>query len=322
MPSIFNQNGPTAVHKSGKAAKTTDGNIDDCGELFKAAKAGDGLKIQELLDGGAEIDEQCKACGGITPIIAAAISGKQNAVEVLSRNNANVNIRDYRSYTIIKLTLDKGVEVGKFEEYKNIAQWIVDNHPDMIVTDPRLPKGATWLTAQFWKMSNNIPEEISKPPESVLKYLLTGDEKKYPEVKGRSVSEVYWEHILLRYIGDIPLDIKRNYSINLKMAFVGTFDRILYGHKGIEESARLLNCVLPTTQYNIIGTHVAANQQWVTERWEYHDTVNKLQVLDGIDTFLIDENEGQIVVMLINYRVYKAEFEFIDNPERCRSKSE
>lgn len=309
MPSTVNQNGPIVVQKATKAAKTADGDITKCDPIFAAAKAGDLRTINEILDKDAtKVNAVCESCRSITPVIAAAVNGKLEAVQLLCNRKADVEKRDIDGYTIIKLALDSN-QVA-------IAKWLVDCYPSMIVTDPRLQKGKDWLKTQFKKMSENVPDEASKPPQSVLDYLLTGDEGQYKAVKGRSVSEVYWEHILLRYIGDVPLDIRRNYSTELKLAFVGTFDRILYGHNGIKESARLLNCVLPTTQYSIIGTHVVAKQQWVTERWEYHDPKNGLQVLDGIDTFLIDENEGQIAVKLINYRVYKTEF--IDNPKRCR----
>jgi hypothetical protein len=250
----------------------------------------------------------CKACHGITPIIAAAMSNQKQAVERLSDKGADITIRDVNSYTIIKLTLDQG------KSHTELAQWIVDHHPQLIVTDPRLPKGRNWLNTQFTIMSDNVEDDASKPPKKVLEYLLKDYPNNLPPDKGRTVSEVYWEHILLRYIGDTPLDIKRNYSQDLKMAFVGTFDRILYKHAGIKESARLLNSVLPTTQYDIIGTHVVPKQGWVTERWEYHDKVNNLQVLDGIDTFLIDANEGKIDVMLINYNIYKTKW--IDDPEK------
>ncbi|KAL4767486.1 hypothetical protein BDW60DRAFT_211923 [Aspergillus nidulans var. acristatus] len=310
MSSIVRQPGPVAVQTSSQPAKANEENINDCGELFKAAKDGDVPKIKKILEEYPDqVNDVCTAYRSITPVIAAAISGHQKAVEELCNRGADVEIRDVESYTIIKLTLDAG--------HRQIAEYLAHRYPDMVITDPRLPQGAQWLTDQFWGMSNKIPDKESKPPEEVLKYLLTGDEKKYKPIKGRTVSEVYWEHILLRYIGDTPCDIRRNYSDELKMAFVGTFDRILYKQDGIKESARLLNCVLPTTAYDVYGTHVAAEQGWVTERWKYEDKKSKITVPDGIDTFLIDQQNGKIVVMLINYRVYK-DGTFLDNPERCR----
>lgn len=50
-----------------------------------------------------------------------------------------------------------------------------------------------------------------------------------------------------------------------------------------------------------MGTVVAPAGSWVTERWGYYDVKNNLQVVDGIDTFLIVE--GKILVKMINYNV-------------------
>ncbi|KAL5332655.1 hypothetical protein BJX70DRAFT_407178 [Aspergillus crustosus] len=308
MPSTSQRNGHTSVSKDVNG-KTSSGDINKCDPIFAAAKDGNLDDIERLLSKDPKrLNMTCKECHGITPIIAAAISNQGQAVQRLSDKGADVTIRDDHSYTILKLTLDQG------DSHTELARWIVDHHPELIVTDPRLPQGKDWLGAQFTMMSDNIEDSASKPPKKVLDYLLQHYPDSLPSDKGRTVSEVYWEHILLRYIGDIPLDIKRNYSPELKMAFVGTFDRILYKHAGIKESARLLNSVLPTTQYSIIGTHVVPKQGWVTERWEYHDKVHSLQVLDGIDTFLIDADEGKIEVMLINYNVNKTEW--IDDPEK------
>jgi hypothetical protein len=109
---------------------------------------------------------------------------------------------------------------------------------------------------------------------------------------------------LLRYIGDVPLDIKRNYSPSLRLSLMGTFDRFFLGHEGIKESARLLNSKLPTTAYTIEGTVVDGEGGWVTERWSYHDAYG-IDVRDGIDSFLIDGEKGKIMVKMINYNVGK-----------------
>ncbi|KAE8343239.1 hypothetical protein BDV24DRAFT_149855 [Aspergillus arachidicola] len=299
MPSAINRNGPKPV----KSGKTSDLDFSSRGPLFAAVQKGELDKIKKILDKDpTKLNEQCEKHDKYTPVIVAAISGKLDAVQLLCSRGANVNLRGSNSYTILKLTLDKG--------YKDVANWLVDACPDMIITDPRLPKGAEWLRAQFAKMSSNMEDTASKHPQTVLDDLISGNLK--PDTD-RTVSEVYWDHILLRYIGDIPKDIERNCSKKLKTTFCGTFDRTLQGHAGIKESARLLNSVLPTSQYNISGTHVAPKGQWVTERWEYHDYENNLQVLDRVDTFLINE-KGKIEVMLINYNV--CEFKRIENPER------
>ncbi|SDN80279.1 hypothetical protein [Ensifer sp. YR511] len=62
-----------------------------------------------------------------------------------------------------------------------------------------------------------------------------------------------------------------------------------------------MNSKLPTTQYDIVGTVVEPAGSWVTERWGYHDVKNNLQVVDGIDTFLIAG--GKIQVKMINYNI-------------------
>ena len=170
-------------------------------------------------------------------------------------------------------------------------------------------------------MSNNVKDPKDKPDPQVLQCILNGYPDKLGPIAGRSISYTYWEHILLRYVGDVPLDIKRNYSEKLVLSLVGTFERILKGHAGtlsftsgcltnlltnshatgITESARLLNSVVPTTEYKIAGTVVDSSGGWVTERWGYYDKKNNIQICDGIDTFLI--YDSQIAVKMINYTV-------------------
>ncbi|KAF8415683.1 ankyrin repeat protein [Tirmania nivea] len=259
-------------------------------ELVKAAEAGDNDTIKKLLSDNVEgIDERS---GGITALLAAAMAGKIETVKLLLDKGADVKLRDSNSYTIITLALN--------HEQKKTAEWLVENCPELIVTDPRLPKGEAWIRKQFQLMSDNVTDPASKPSQDVLECIIKRD---LGETDGRTVSHVYWEHILLRYVGDIPLDIERNYSETLTLSLVGTYERVLKGHKGIEESARLLNSKLPTTQYDIIGTIVETRGNWVTERWGYHD--GNFQVTDGIDTFLIEN--GKIQVKMINYTVEPAE---------------
>jgi len=255
--------------------------------FFNAARAGDIPTLEALLRKGADVNG---TVDGLSPLMGAAVAGKDDAVYWLLKKTADVTARDPSSYTVIKLTLDAG--------HTELAQSIVDLCPDLIVTDPRLPKGATWLEKQFNSVVENIKDEDSKPREALLGRLLSG---KLGPVEGRDVSDVYWEHIFLRYIGDIPLDIERNYSEDLLLSLIGTFNVILKGHDGIKESARLLNSRLPTTQYDIVGTVIKPAGNWVTERWGYHDVPNNLQVDDGIDSFLI--SAGKIQVKMINYSV-------------------
>ncbi|KAG8984790.1 hypothetical protein FRB94_005611 [Tulasnella sp. JGI-2019a] len=257
--------------------------------MVAAARAGDIVTLQKLIGEGVNVDERSE--DGLTALMAAAVAANA-AVDFLLSKKADINARDSDSRTIIKLTLDAG--------HKDLAQSFVDRFPDLIITDPRLPKGADWLRDQFAKVSANIQDDASKPRPALLDRLLSLE---LGPVEGRDVSDVYWEHIFLRYIGDIPLDIQRNYSETLVLSLVGTFNVILHGHAGIRKSGQLLNGELPTTQYDIVGTVIMPAGSWVTERWGYYDVVNVRQVVDGIDTFLIEG--GKIKVKMINYNVEK-----------------
>lgn len=227
-------------------------------------------------------------------LLVAAAAGDRHKVLSLLRSGADINARDSSSRTVIKLALDN--------DHRALAEELVGLYPDLIVTDPRLPKGAAWLREQFKLISDNVKDPLSKPNPDLLERFIKWD---LGPVENRNVSDTYWEHILLRYVGDIPKDIERNYSKDLKLSLVGTFDRILKGHDGIAESASLLNSKLPTTQYDITETVIKKTGKsggWVTERWGYHDLNNNLQVIDGIDTFLIEN--CKITVKMINYNVH------------------
>ncbi|SDN80307.1 ankyrin repeat domain-containing protein [Ensifer sp. YR511] len=187
-------------------------------KFFNAAQAGATPNLEALLRDGAKVDDRCD---GFTALMGAAIAGKHDAVHVLLDNGADVTARDPASRTIIKLALDGG--------HTELAQTIVHRYPELLVTDPRLPKGAAWLREQFAIAAANVKDPASKPTSALLERLLSGN---LGPVEGRGVSDVYWEHIFLRYIGDIPLDIQRNYSTNLVLSLVGTFNVILHGHEG------------------------------------------------------------------------------------------
>ncbi|KAH8690222.1 ankyrin repeat protein [Talaromyces proteolyticus] len=253
--------------------------------LWKSSSKGDDAEVKRLIANKAPLE---KVIDGFTPLLIATKNGHKDVVVDLLSNKANVYARDKDAYTIINLAMNNN--------HVDIAKYIVKQFPDMVVTDPRLPKGAEWLTREFKKISDNVKDHASKPDPSLLKKFIKWD---LGPIENRSVSHVYWEHILLRYVGDVPLDIQRNYSTSLTLSLVGTYDRILKGHAGIKESAELLNKVLPTTQYTIAGTVVETKSDWVTERWEYN--VKPWQVKDGIDTFLI--KDSKIAVMMINYNV-------------------
>ncbi|RHZ46400.1 uncharacterized protein CDV56_102039 [Aspergillus thermomutatus] len=271
MPAIVSRqtSTPRPINSVENGTKVT--TISSCGLLVNAARKGNVDTIKILIYLG--VDEA--------------------AMMELLQHGASLKARDEEGCTIFKLLLDNG--------HYDIAEMLIDKYPELTVTDPRLPQGEKWLREQFKEISDSVKDQDSKPNEEVLEYLIRGD---LPREEERSVSDIYWEHILLRYIGDVPLDIKRNYSKSLRLSLMGTFDYFLTGHDGIKKSAKLLNSKLPTTEYTIEGTVVDEAGGWVTERWSYHDAYD-IHVRDGIDSFLIDSKTGKIMVKMINYNVEK-----------------
>ncbi|KAJ6603431.1 hypothetical protein DFH09DRAFT_1257556 [Mycena vulgaris] len=241
-------------------------------ELTAAAQIGDLATLRNLISQGVEVSE--RGDDDITPLMAAAMAGKGEAVTLLLDNGADA-----------KLALDQGK--------REVAQALADRHPDMI--------GEAWLREKFRSTSDNVKDLASKPDRALWERLIDGN---LGPTEGRKASDVYWEHIGLCLIGDRPLDIERNYSKNLKQCRMGTFNQFFEGHEGIRESAQLLHSKLPTTQYDIVETVVKQTNKmsgWVTERWGYYDPENEVQVTDGIDTFLIEA--GKITVKWANYNV-------------------
>jgi hypothetical protein len=285
---------PTRVTKPAngtRGAKSATEKTDGWAPIFDAAMKGDCVAIEKLVTDPK--DTQVRFLG-VTPLLLATIAGHLEAVTLLLKKGADINDRDDDSRTIFTLALDS--------DHKFIADQLIKLYPNVTVTDPRLDKGKTWLKKEFDNICSQIKDPESQPPKKVLDYLLDWE---FPDDKNRSVLDVYWEHILLRFIGDVPRDIQRNYSPDLNLALIGTFDRMLKGHAGIRESARLLNSKLPTTGYGIIDTIVRSNNHWVTERWSY-DNNHGIRVEDGIDSFLIDPKEGKITNKMINYHVIGA----------------
>ncbi|KAA8649632.1 hypothetical protein EYZ11_002654 [Aspergillus tanneri] len=291
MPTATLQSDLTAIPKS-TVGRVSLLDVSPCGELFQAAKDGDTNIIKQLIQQGANVNQQCKKLNGYTPLIVAAVAGKVSAVETLLNLGADPNIRDDDGYKISRLAID----ADQMDAVKCLIKHGV------VVTDPRVKEGKAWLTEQYEIMCKGVKDPESKPPRAVLDYLNNGYPKG-PWPKKRSILDVYWEHILLQYIGDQPLDIERNVSTDLILPHSGTFERILSGHAGYKEAARLLYKVLPTTKYIIKGTYVDKKDRWVTERWGYFDAEHNLQVEDGIDTFLINEETEKIDVMMINFNV-------------------
>ncbi|KAK1148040.1 hypothetical protein N8T08_010674 [Aspergillus melleus] len=287
MSAIRQSNAPTYI-KPSRGVNNGTASPKSAEQLIKAARAGDIQAIEKELSSGVDVNGRWD---GTTALLAATVSGQFEAVKYLLSKNAEVEARDNDGYTIFKLALDNN--------HRCIAEYIVKHYPNVTVTDPRLPEGEKWLREQFTEISKAVKHEDSKPRTEVLEYLVSGD---LPAPENRLVSDVYWEHILLRYIGDVPLDIQRNYSVDLRLSLMGTFDTFLISHEGIKYSAWLLNSKLPSTQYEIKGTVVDEEGGWVTERWGYKDEKN-ITVEDGIDSFLIDGVKGKIMTKMINYTV-------------------
>ena len=172
-----------------------------------------------------------------------------------------------------------------------------------LVTDPRRPEGEAWLRKEFEKIVANVRDPASRPSRDTLERVISGHLK---PVKGRTAGEVYWEHILLRYINNVPLDIERNYAPDLILSCVGSAPGVYHGHAGVRQANRDLMAIVPTTQYTIVDTVVRQTGQsgWVTERWAYLNPEANISVLDGIDSFLIENS--QFKVKIINFTVGKA----------------
>lgn len=68
-------------------------------DLLTAAKKGDLPTIKRLLDAKANIEQS--SANGWTPLIFAAKSGKQAAVELLLARGANVNFKNNQNYSAL-----------------------------------------------------------------------------------------------------------------------------------------------------------------------------------------------------------------------------
>ncbi len=170
-------------------------------------------------------------------------------------------------------------------------------------TDPRHPAGQAWLRREFAKIVANVRDVASRPSRDTLERVLSGNLK---PIRGRTVGEVYWEHILLRYINNVPLDIERNYAKNITLSCIGTAPGMYHGHAGVRQANKDLMAVVPTTQYTMVDTVVRDTGKggWVTERWAYLNPEADVAVLDGIDSFIVED--GQFQAKIINFTVRKA----------------
>jgi len=214
-------------------------------------------------------------------------------------------VKPARSYSEI-VQIGSGIHV----EIKH-EQWPVVESAQKQNTDPRTPEGAAWLTNEYEKIYAKVKDPASKPPRDVLKRIINGNLKPVAE---RSGSEVYWEHILLRYCGDctstggenyLELDITRNYSTALNFAITGDLCFSAKGINAIRVSAAWLNYWLATTEYDVYDTLLRDMGDGIThatENWHYVDPViKKIQVKDGFDWFEI--KNGLITDMMIRYTI-------------------
>ena len=72
------------------AVLSASDSLDD--ELFSAARTGDSVLVENLLDRGADIE--ARGPRGITPLMMAAFHGEVTIVEVLLDRGADIEARD------------------------------------------------------------------------------------------------------------------------------------------------------------------------------------------------------------------------------------
>jgi hypothetical protein len=174
-------------------------------------------------------------------------------------------------------------------------------------TDPRTPEGAAWLRGEWAKVNERVSDPGAKPRKEVIDWIITGE---FPEKASRTGQDTYWEHIFLRYCGGdfLPLDLERNYSKDLRWAYIGEWNASGKGHPAINTSATLLNDKLAGTGYDVYETKFmpVGDRLCVTELWGYRDaTIKNNQVTDGADTFWIAN--GEITHKMISLTVTDAD---------------
>jgi ankyrin repeat protein len=69
------------------------------GPLHDAARTGDDMLIQTLLDGGAGINELDET--GETPLLSAALAGQTTTVDLLLKRQADASLRNDRGMTVL-----------------------------------------------------------------------------------------------------------------------------------------------------------------------------------------------------------------------------
>ena len=109
---------------------------------------------------------------------------------------------------------------------------------------------------------------------------------------GRTVREVFEDHLERRQAGDVEGDIARNYASD---AVVLCGDGVLQGHHGVREASRRLHELVPNATYRYRTVLTAGEMAFL--EWEAEG--DGVRVDDGVDSFLI--RDGHILVQTIHY---------------------
>ena len=110
----------------------------------------------------------------------------------------------------------------------------------------------------------------------------------------RTTDEVLRDHLQLRLNGDIDTDVVRNYALDVVLV---TAERCYYGHRGILESAALLNDRIAGAAFEYVTVRVERELGFLEWKAEGQDVI----VTDGRDTFLI--RGGEILVQTVHYTI-------------------
>ena len=114
-------------------------------ELITAVRGGDLSKVQALIAGGANVNEQDRA-GGRTALHWAAKGGNKQALEALFAAKADPNLKDRQGRTPIW---------GAVETFPEIAKFLVENGADINVRDQ------INSTPLLWAAGFGRPETVS-----------------------------------------------------------------------------------------------------------------------------------------------------------------
>jgi hypothetical protein len=118
-----------------------------------------------------------------------------------------------------------------------------------------------------------------------------------PGTSCRSTEDVFRDHLALRAQREVERDIERNYAENVVLIFAyGVFR----GRNGVRRCAQRLHDEIGDAEVTYTACHVEGEIAFL----EWCASSERVQVRDGVDTFLI--REGQIVIKTIHYTIEKA----------------